>query len=139
MKPLEGMSEGEVHAWLEKQKDFAQFAQTFISLSGKHIAGLTEAQLQNAFGNLQGSALLNALQSLKSAARPTNVGRTWPTVFSKWDSVQEYTCWNKPPPVSVILSTFTALFFKPLIYSAIQEEQKKVLGPLLASRHAEQR
>jgi hypothetical protein len=63
-KPLVQWTPEEVQQWLASSDDFKEYATQF-SLSGKALAGLTEAQFQKELGNIKGSALYNAVLELK--------------------------------------------------------------------------
>ena len=64
-KPVELWTKVQVQDWFHQNDEFTEFGSKFKGLSGKSLAGLTEQQLQKELGNLQGSALYNAVAALK--------------------------------------------------------------------------
>ena len=64
-KQLEEWTAEEVQNWLLQNKEFAKFAPKFEGIRGKSLAGFAKDDLQKELGNLQGSALFNAVAKLK--------------------------------------------------------------------------
>lgn len=64
-KFLPQYSKEDVQAWFKGQPPLVKFAPKFKDWNGENMAKLTEEQLQKAFDNLDGSAIYNALQTVK--------------------------------------------------------------------------